>query len=173
MKNNVRPYGHMPAALPRLGTSMMLDGRLENVEWYGRGPEENYVDRCTGSFVGLYGSTVTGLYEPYIRPQDNGYRSDVRWIKLTDGEGKGVRFSGDVPLFVQALHYTWEDLDGARHINGQVRRRVELQPRKEVCLNLDLRQLGLGNNSCGNIPLEEYIFPIREESWSVTIEPVD
>ena len=173
MKNNVRPYGHMPAALPRLGTSMMLDGRLENVEWYGRGPEENYIDRCTGSFIGLYGSTVTGLYEPYIRPQDNGYRSDVRWIKLTDGEGKGVRFSGDVPLFVQALHYTWEDLDGARHINGQVRRRVELQPRKEVCLNLDLRQLGLGNNSCGNIPLEEYIFPIQEESWSVTIEPAD
>lgn len=169
--NKVNPYGHMPSALPRLGISMMLDSSLENIEWYGRGPWENYIDRKTGSFIGRYSSTVTDQYEQYVRPQDNGYKSDVRWVEFTDAAGKGVRFSSDEPMFVQALHYSWEDLEFARHRNGQERVANIPVPRKEICLNLDLRQLGLGGASCGPAPMKKYIFPIQTETWSITIEP--
>jgi len=172
IETSVNPFGTMPEALPRLGLSMLLDQRLENMEWYGRGPQENYVDRCSGSFIGRYQSTVTDMYVNYVRPQDNGYRSDVRWVEFTDGNGDGVRFSGDVPLFVQALHYNWTDLDWARHRNGESARACFPAPRKEICLNLDLRQLGLGGASCGPKPLEQYIFPIQKERWSITVAPV-
>ena len=166
------PYGHMPEELPRLGLSWILDPSLENVEWYGRGPEENYIDRCTGSFVGKYESTVTDLYESYIRPQDNGYRSDVRWFALKDSEGRGVKFTASFPMFVQALHYDWEDLMYARHRNGEERRNERLVPREEICLNLDVRQLGLGGRSCGPKPMEKYIFPVQKESFTITISPI-
>jgi len=169
MHNSVHPYGHFPAAIPRLGISMMLSPDLENVEWYGRGPRENYIDRKTGSFIGRYSSTVTELYEPYVRPQDNGFRCDVRWFALTDDSGTGVRFSSDAPMFVQALHYGWEDLEFARHRRGNDRVQAIVKPRKEVCLNLDLRQLGLGGASCGPRPLDKYIFPVKDEEWTITI----
>ena len=171
IKNDIEPYGHMPDALPRLGLSMILDKSLEQVKWYGRGPAENYIDRCTGSFIGVYESTVTDLYENYIRPQDNGYRGDIRWIALTDAQGKGVKFESDSPLFAQALHFDWEDLMYARHQNGEERKNGIKPAREEVCLNLDLRQLGLGGASCGPKPLDKYIFPIRKESYSITISP--
>lgn len=172
MHNAVTPHGRMPIALPRLGLSMLLAKDYENITWYGRGPWENYTDRKTGSFIGKYTSTVTEQYEEYIRPQDNGYKSDVRWVELTDAVGKGVRFSADMPLFVQALHYDAEDLEYARHRNGEERRNALREPRQEVCLNLDIRQLGLGGASCGPAPLENYIFPIQPETWTLTIAPV-
>ena len=173
LDESTSPFGTMPPASPRFGTSWKLDGDLEQVRWYGRGPAENYVDRKTGSFVGTYSSTVSALYEDYVRPQDNGYRSDVRWVELTDKEGRGVRFSFAVPQFVQALHYDWQDLEYARHRNGQERIWNVKPPRKEVCLNLDLRQLGLGGASCGPEPLPQYVFPIQAESWSVMLSPVE
>jgi len=166
------PFGTMPEALPRFGLRMLLDRRLENVEWYGRGPQENYVDRCSGSFIGRYQSTVTDMYVNYVRPQDNGYRSDVRWVEFTDDDGNGVRFSGSEPLFVQALHYSHTDLDYARHRNGEAARVCFPSPSKDIYLNLDIRQLGLGGASCGPKPMDKYIFPIQREKWSITISPV-
>jgi len=172
VKNTVTPHGTMPSALPRIGTTWKLDKSLENMAWYGRGPRENYIDRCTGSFFGWWEGTVTEQFEPYVRPQDNGYKCDVRTVRFTDGNGFGVEFSGDVPLFVQALHYGVEDMEFARHRPGQKRFNTPLMPRQEVVLNLDVRQLGLGGGSCGPIPMKKYIFPIKKETWSVTLTPV-
>lgn len=169
LENSVHPYGHMPEALPRLGISMIIDPAFEYASWYGRGPMENYIDRKTGSFIGRYESTVTALYEQYVRPQDNGYRSDVRWFALADASGAGVKFSSDEPMFVQALHFSWEDMEYARHRRGRDRVFSVIAPRREICLNLDLRQLGLGGNSCGPIPMKKYIFPIRDEHWTINI----
>ena len=168
IKNDVTPYGRMPSALPRLGLSLLLEPGLENFAWYGRGPWENYVDRCTGSFIGKWSSTVTEQYVDYVRPQDNGYKCDVRWAALTDAKGAGVVVRGSAPLFVQALHHSWEDLEFARHRDKQQRIWNVKPPRVEVCLNLDIRQLGLGGASCGPKPEPEYIFPIQREQWSVT-----
>ena len=171
VENVVTPHGTMPPALPRLGLSLKLDPALETVEWYGRGPRENYVDRNSGSFLGRWRSTVTEQFEAYARPQDNGYRTDVRWVQLTARDGTGVRFSASEPLFVQALHYGWEDMEFARHRNGQQRFRAPLVARPEVCLNLDVRQTGLGGASCGPEPMRKYVFPIERTAWTLRMEP--
>ena len=172
VKNTVTPHGTMPAALPRLGFSLRLDKALEAMRYYGRGPRENYVDRKTASFVGIYDSTVTEQFEEYVRPQDNGYKCDVRWVAFTDADGRGVRFSASEPLFVQALHYGAEDLEFSRHRRLQQRFRAPLVKRDEVCLNLDIRQLGLGGASCGPRPMAKYIFPVQKEEWTLKMEPV-
>lgn len=172
------PRGDMPQ-LPRLGLSMILDSALENVRYYGRGPWENYVDRCTGSDIACWKTTVTDLYVEYARPQDNGYRSDVRWAAFLDDAGDGVLVKGSVPLFVQALHYSMSELELQRHRGAgswsdasKERFYAPMFPRKEVMLNLDVRQRGLGNGSCGPGPLAGYTFPNQRESWSVTFVPV-
>ena len=172
VSSEVTPHGSMPSALARLGFSLKLDAALENMRYYGRGPRENYVDRLSGSFLGVWQSTVTEQYEPYVRPQDNGYKCDVRWAEFTDAGGRGVRFSASEPLFMQALHYGFEDLEFARHRAKQKRICTPLVPRDEVCLNLDVRQLGLGGASCGPRPMQKYIFPIEKTKWTLKIQPV-
>ena len=171
--NRVIPYGGMPHILPRLGLSMRLVPGLENIRYYGRGPFENYIDRLSGSLVGVYESTVDGQFVDYVRPQDNGYKSDVRWAEFTDKYGRGVRFSADKPLFMQALHYSWEDLYYSRHQIRQSQFRTPLEKRPETMLNLDVRQLGLGGASCGPGPMRKYTFnPLEPTSWTMKIEPV-
>jgi len=178
LKNVVTPRGKMPN-LPRLGLSLVLDKSLENFRYYGRGPWENYVDRCTGSEIAYWQSTVTDQYVAYARPQDNGYKGDVRWAALVDAAGDGVLCKGSEPLFVQALHYAMSELELQRHrgagswSDSSVERfYAPMFPRQEVMLNLDLRQRGLGNGSCGPQTLERYCFPNRREEWSVTFVPV-
>ena len=173
LENEVEPYGTFPRAIPRLGLSMRLPQRLEFMRWYGRGPGENYVDRCTASFFGVWNSTVTDQYVDYVRPQDCGSKCDVRWIEFTNRLGQGVRFSSREPFFAQALHYTWNDLDSARHRNGQIRRWSPSEKRPEICLNLDVRQTGLGGASCGPAPMAKYRFnPQEKVAWKLKIEPV-
>ena len=171
MENVVTPHGTMPKHLPRLGLTMRVCAELDAAQWYGRGPRENYIDRCTGSKLGVWSSLVDKLAEPYVRPQDNGYRSDVRWVSLFGEKGAGVCFSATKPLFVQALRCDWEDLEFARHRNGQQRFRAPIIPTKEVVLNLDVCQFGLGNGSCGPGPLEAYCFPIEKTSWTLCLSP--
>ena len=171
--NEAVPHGEFPHAVPRLGLSLVLDKDLECIEYYGRGPRENYVDRRTGSFLGLWKSTVAEEFEEYVRPQDCGGKADVRYVELKDGAGRGVRFAASEPMFVQALHYTWEDLDFARHRAGQKRFRTPLVARPEVYLNLDVRQVGLGGGSCGPGPMFKYRFnPNEPVSWHLAISPV-
>ncbi len=171
--NRVKPFGTMPSALPRLGLTLKLSGDLENVEYYGRGPRENYDDRKTASFFGRWRSSVDDLAEYYVRPQDNGFRSDVRWVEFTDEDGAGVRFTASVPMFVQALHTGVEDLEFARHRNGQKRYFAPPVECEEIRLNLDIRQTGLGGASCGPLPMGEYRFPIRDEEWVLKMTPVE
>jgi len=170
--NKVTPYGSFPENLLRLGTRMTLHPDLENMTWYGRGPHENYVDRKTAAFAGVWKATVTDQYTPYVRPQDCASKCDVRWAAFTDKSGEGVLVEGSEPLFVTALHYTWEDLEFARHRNGQERIVNFPKARPEIYVNLDVRQLGLGGASCGTPTLPKYRFPIEETSWTVTFKPV-
>lgn len=170
--HTVTPFGDVPT-LPRVGTFQMLDGALENLTWYGRGPWENAVDRKTGCDIARWTSTVTDQYVAYIRPQDCGGKTDVRWAELTDPrDGKGVRISCDAPFFLQALHFTREDLDQSRHRPRDPRRYQPLVPRAEVCLSIDCRQTGLGCNNCGPTPLPEYRFKVEKTVWTCTYAPV-
>ena len=172
IENRIVPHGKMPE-LPRLGTSWILNGALENVEWYGRGPHENYPDRCSAAFLGRYRSTVSGLYVPYVRPQDCGVRCGVRWIEFTDERARGVRFAASMPLSVRALHYGWEDLEFARHRRRQERIYNIKPPRREIRLDLDIAERGLGNASCGPKTLPEYCIRSEAREWIETLRPAE
>ena len=170
VKHDVTPFGALPA-LTRLGMTWRLEPSLEKVAYYGRGPWENYIDRKEGSLFGLWKTTVKDMFVDYMRPQDNGYRCDVRWVSLMDSDGKGVRFTGSDPLFVQASHYLWEDLYFARHQLGDERRRAPLVPHDATFLNLDLRQSGFGDFNRNVLPMEKYRFNAQHETWTVELTP--
>ena len=143
----------------RLGLQMSLSKALENVEWLGRGPMENYPDRLDAARLGRWQRSVTGMEEEYIRPQSMGERCDVRWLSLTDGEGRGVTIRNTSGwLGFSAQHYADEDLWKVkfRHELGRVRR-------PEVVLHLDAAMRGIGNASCGPGPLDKY--QLREPSY--------
>jgi len=150
--------------IPRLGLRMALDGRLENVEWYGRGPHENYADRKESAAFGRYCRTVTEMLEPYERPQGMGNREDVRWLRLTDKDGAGIEITAEGRLNFTALHFTGQDLWQAAHL-------YQLRPRKETILSLDYGQMGIGNASCGPIPLPQYYIPDAPAEISFSIRP--
>ena len=135
--------------LPRLGVRLSLPARFDCLTWYGRGPHENYCDRQESARVGVYSGSVQEQFVPYVKPQENGNKGDVRWATLTDGRGQGLLAAG-LPLFAcSAHHFTAEDFTGAPHLS-------DLKPRAETVLNLDWRQGGLGSNSCGPGVLPQY-----------------
>jgi beta-galactosidase len=125
------------ADLPRIGLNLHLKPELENLTWFGRGPGDNYSDRKAGSPVGVYSSTVTRQYVPFIMPQENGHRTDVRWLRLSDDAGEGLEIRAEGTFEFNALHFTDADLTAARHT-------PDLRPRPEVILNLDRGMRGLG-----------------------------
>ena len=147
--NNEVRLGDGVTDIPRIGVSLVLPAALESLAWLGRGPWENYSDRKASALVGFYQSTVAEQYVPYIMPQENGHKTDVRWLTLTDDKGRGLRVSGAPTIEFSASHFTAGDLFQARHT-------YELAPRPEIYLNLDTAQRGLGTASCGPDTLPEY-----------------
>ncbi len=157
--------------MPRFGMLWTISHAYENLTWYGRGHWENYSDRKTAANIGLYRSTVTEQYHPYVRPQENGYKTDVRYLTLTDNDGSGIRIDGIQPICFSALHYATEDFDSGatkkqRHIN-------DVHPRKDIALHIDLAQQGVGgDNSWGAMPHSPYLLQDDSYSYSYTISPV-
>ena len=149
--------------LPRLGVVLTLKPGFEKLSWFGRGPFENYSDRKRAALVDLYESTVTDQYVPYIMPQEHGNHTDVRWLSLSSERVK-LLVKAEGPMEFSASHYTAQDLDSAYHT-------YDLHPRAEVILNLDYRQRGLGTESCGPGPLEQYKIKPGRYAWSYTLRP--
>lgn len=166
--NTLHPGAASLPYIPEVGTLLFLPGRLEQLRYYGRGPEENHWDRNNGTDVGVYSGTVSGQWTPYIRPQENGNKTDVRWIALTDRSGAGLLVSGEPLLEVNASHFTPEDLSsGARHD-------YQLTPRSEVVLRLNHRQMGVGgDNSWGAHTHDEYkLFANRDYAYTYRLRPL-
>ncbi|MFI7499982.1 glycoside hydrolase family 2 TIM barrel-domain containing protein [Streptomyces sp. NPDC049687] len=166
--NTLHPGAANLPYIPEIGTLLLLPARLEHLRYYGRGPEENHWDRNDATDVGLYSGTVTGQWTSYLRPQENGNRTDVRWIALTDRDGVGLLVSGEPLLEVNASHFTPEDLSvGARHD-------YQLTPRKEVVLRLNHRQMGVGgDNSWGAHTHDEYkLFADRDYAYTYRLRPL-
>ncbi len=156
--------------LPRLGMRMVLRGEFENMQWFGRGPHETYGDRKAGARVGLYKGTVMEQYHPYIRPQENGNKADVRWAAITNAEGVGLLVVGDPLLEVSAHHFLPEDFDPGP--SKQQRHAVDLKRRELVTLNVDLRQMGVGGDtSWGARPHPQYSLPAGEYSYRFRMRP--
>ena len=157
--------------LPRFGMRFTLSPELDDVSWYGRGPHENYRDRHTGSPVGLYEASVDALYFPYVRPQENGNRTEARWVTFRDSTGVGLAAIGMPTLDWSALRFLQEDLDEGPTKRG--RHTYDLRPRDLVAVHLDYRQMGVGgDNSWGAQPHEPYRLPVREYSYSFRLTPV-
>ncbi|MBO4550666.1 MAG: beta-galactosidase, partial [Bacteroidaceae bacterium] len=139
-----------------------------NVQWLGRGPHENYPDRKTSAFMGVWDGTVNGMTEEYIKPQSMGERCDIEWVTFTDDKGEGIRIrktEGD--LSFSALHYMDEEL-------WQTKYKHELKNvyRPEIILHLDAAMRGLGNASCGPGPLPQYELQEKSYSYGFVIEPI-
>ena len=135
--------------LPRIGMQFVLDGKLEQMKWYGRGPAESYWDRKSGTLVGIYSGSVTDQFVNYVMPQENGNKTDVRWATFSDKQGKGLCFHGAPLMEVSAGHYTGQDLYAGFHT-------VDLTPHDEIYVHIDLHQKGLGGASCGPRALKQY-----------------
>jgi beta-galactosidase len=155
--------------IPRVGMMMTLPKGFETLEWFGRGPWENYPDRKTASFIDHYKSTVSAQYFPYASPQENGYKTDNRWMILKNKEGKGLRIESNEVFGFSALHFTPEDFTqearGSKHS-------TDMQPRKETIVNIDHKIMGVGgDNSWGARPHMQYSIKPGDFSYSFTIKP--
>ena len=155
----------------RFGMQLVMPGRFDRIDYYGRGPVENYDDRNESQRLGRYRQLVKDQYYPYIRPQESGTKSDIRWWKLTDIDGRGLAIRSDVPFSASALNYLPEDLDDGW--DKDLRHSGELKPRGLTTLSFDLKQMGLGCiNSWGAWPLQPYLLPYQDYTFQVVITPI-
>lgn len=164
MNPGIEPFGELPN-LPRLGYQMAFSDTFDNFEWYGRGPHENYNDRKMSALIGKYSGTVDEQFTTYVVPQENGNKTGIRWAKLTNAKGAGLKVSGNLPLETSVHHYSTEALSDALHIN-------ELEKENKTYWHIDYRQGGLGGNSCGPMPLEKYLLKPLPVQFTLMFEPV-
>jgi beta-galactosidase len=137
----VNPEGEWDFPLPRLGVRASLPKGFDEVEWFGGGPGEAYADTRAAARVGRFRSTVAGMQTPYVFPQENGSRIDVRWASLT-GEGKTLKVFGAPEFAFTVRPWTSEDIEAAKHAH-------ELVERDRVYVNLDAGLHGMGSAACG------------------------
>lgn len=158
--------------LPRFGMRTWLNGDYKNLNYYGRGPWENYSDRNTASFIGLYKDDVKNQFFQYIRPQESGYKTDVRWLSLTNSEGKGLRIEGLQPICFSALNYATEDLDPG--MTKKQQHPTDVKALSNVVLSIDLKQRGVGgDDSWGSLPHDQYRLLDKKYSYSYIIRLID
>jgi len=153
--------------LVRFGMQLGLPRSMDRVAWFGRGPHESYWDRKTSAFVGLFENTVRGLHYAYGRPQENGNRTDVRWVRFTDERGNGLEAHGEPLIEFSAQHYTLDQLEQAKHD-------YELWPPRDfITVNLDWRQRGVGGvNSWGEHTLPQYTLRGKHFEYKFQLKPV-
>ncbi len=184
--------------VPRIGVRFRLPASLNKVEYFGKGPDENYVDRASGSKVGVYNTTAEEMYVPYSRPQENGHRSETRWFTVTNGNA-GLLVVADNLIGFNALHNSVEDFDSeeathrpyqwnnfsseeiAARSDEEARNRLprqthlnDISPKDFVEVSVDMKQQGVaGYNSWGARPLPEYSIPANQNyTWGFTLVPI-
>lgn len=162
--------------IPRIGMKMQILKEYENIEYYGRGSMENYWDRKYCANVGRYKSRVKDQYVPYIRPQENGHKTDTRWLALYNNDHSGLLFIADSLLEFNALNNPIEDFDAGIDKNANLRHTIDIVPKDLVELHIDYKMTGVGgDDSWGATPHKEYsLFPtITGYEYGFTIIPFD
>lgn len=184
--------------VPRIGVRFRMPSVMETVTYYGRGEKENYIDRNAGSFIGLYQTTASDMYFPYVRPQENGHHTDTQWLTLTAGNGKGLMVKAGSTFGFNALRNSIEDFDGqeshhdyqwnnfsaeeiaaknpaaAKNVKPKQTHINDIKPRNFVEVCVDMKQQGVaGYNSWGARPEPGYVIPANQDyHWSFTLIPV-
>ncbi len=155
----------------RFGMLMQLPFQMDNSTFYGRGPIENYIDRKGSQNVGIYTQTAEEQFFPYIRPQETGTKSDIRWWQQTDKAGKGFRITSGNLFSASALHYSIDDLDDGEE--KEQRHSYEVPQSKYTELCIDKEQFGVGGeNSWGAWPLPQHRLGYADKTFSFVISPV-
>ena len=155
----------------RFGMLMQLPFQMDNSTFYGRGPIENYIDRKGSQNVGIYTQTAEEQFFPYIRPQETGTKSDIRWWQQTDKSGKGFRITSGNLFSASALHYSIDDLDDGEE--KEQRHSYEVPQSKYTELCIDKEQFGVGGeNSWGAWPLPQHRLGYADKTFSFVISPV-
>jgi beta-galactosidase len=157
--------------MPRFGMRMNLPKTYKQIDFYGRGPWENYSDRNTASFVGVYQQTAAEQFTVnYVRPQENGYKTDIRWVSFYDNNNNGVTVTGIQPICFSALPYTAEDLDPGN--TKKQRHPSDLNERQFMSVHIDLNQRGVGgDDSWGALPHQQYLLKKKSYTYSFIIQP--
>jgi beta-galactosidase len=180
VKNQFSKLSGTIPEIPRMGMQMQIPEEFTNLKWLGRGPHENYIDRNTSAVVGLYESTVADQYTPYIRPQENGYKTDTRWLTLTNDNGSGILVSGEPLICFAALNNIHDDFESPGKLS-QYRKdaktanthTIDVKPRDLVNLNVDMGQMGVGgDNSWGALIHPQYRLLGQKYEYSFRIRPV-
>jgi len=157
--------------LPRFGNNFIIKNEFNQVTWFGRGPHENYQDRNTSAMVGLYQASVSDLYFPYIRPQENGYKTDTRWVTFVNESGSGIKITGEHLISFSAHHQYNDDFDSGE--DKQQRHTTDIKKRDLVNINIDYKQMGVGGDtSWGRLPHKAYRILPEDLSYSYSIEPI-
>lgn len=155
----------------RFGMQLQMPRQFETIEYYGRGPIENYIDRNHCTDLGIYRQSVSDQFYPYIRPQENGNKTDIRWWRMLNPAGNGIEIVAAEPFSASALHYTIESLD-----EGWVKKQghsMEVEEADLTNLCIDKLQAGLGCvNSWGAIALPEYQVPYKDYEFTFIICPI-
>ena len=157
------PESQQPYLLPRIGLTMTLNAGMQQVDYYGRGPEENYPDRKTGQRFGVYQTTVDDMFEPYLLPEDFGLRCDNRWVTFRNEAGIGLQFSMDERFNFNAYNYSTDNLTRAVY-------QYQLQKQQGVTLNLDYSTTGVGCDAC--YVLAPYQTKPATYRRNITIRPI-
>ncbi|MEV4223075.1 glycoside hydrolase family 2 TIM barrel-domain containing protein [Nonomuraea sp. NPDC049725] len=161
---DVEPDGDWTEPLPRLGVALTLPAAFDRVTWFGRGPGEAYPDTGMATRVGRWSATVDELQTPYVYPQENGQRADVRWAELT-GPAAGLRVAGDPVFGLTARRWSTADLDRATHL-------PDLVPGDRVHVHLDAAQHGIGTAACGPGTLPRYELRPAPTTFTFTFAPI-
>lgn len=184
--------------VPRIGIRFRLPVDMNRVAYFGRGPEENYIDRNASTTVDLFETTAEEMYFPYVRPQENGHHTDTRWLTMKRKDGKGLTIHADKTIGFNALRNSIEDFDGedavhreyqwlnrneeelkhdtiaAKNVRPRQTHINDITPKNFVEVCVDMKQMGLGGyDSWGAIPDPQYLIPAnREYKWGITIVPM-
>jgi beta-galactosidase len=157
--------------LPRFGNNFIIKKEFDNVNWLGKGPFENYQDRNTAALVGNYKSKVSDLYFPYIRPQENGNKTENRWVTFTNNKGEGIQITAPNYFGFNAHHQYNNDFDAGK--DKQQRHTTDILTRNFVNINIDNAQMGVGGDtSWGAMPHKEYQIEPKDRSYSYSIAKV-
>jgi len=141
--------------IPRIGYNFSTPIIDSKITWYGLGPDETYVDKKEYAMLGIYNGNVKNMFEKYEYPQENGNKMDVRWVSFKDTNNKGIFIIANNTMNISSYYYDINDIDKATHIK-------QLKLKKQLLINIDYMQTGLGNNSCGAETLEKYrLYPIE------------
>lgn len=173
----------------RMGMNLQMPRQFDQMSWLGRGPHESYWDRKTSAFVGLYSGSVADQFWAYVRPQENGNKTDVRWMTITNKQGIGLLFVGEPLLSVSAHHNIMEDFESPERTDGRQAQGVkpvnrhtsDVKERELTSVNVDYKQMGVGgDNSWGawthepyRLTAKSYDYSFRMRPVSDTISPVD